>query len=86
MRVSGGTRPPRPAGWRPGGAGGRRGLRAADPSPRGRGMLSADPYVVLGVPRGVSSFELKRAYHNLSRKYHPDKDRTVQTHTDSFCA
>ena len=31
-----------------------------------------DPYQVLGVSRGASDEEVKKAYRNLSRKYHPD--------------
>ena len=31
-----------------------------------------DPYQVLGVSRDVSDDEIKKAYRNLSRKYHPD--------------
>ena len=31
-----------------------------------------DPYQVLGVTRGASDDEIKKAYRTLSRKYHPD--------------
>lgn len=34
--------------------------------------MMLDPYQVLGIPRGASDEEIKKAYRTLSRKYHPD--------------
>ena len=34
--------------------------------------MMRDPYSVLGITRGATDKEIKKAYRNLSRKYHPD--------------
>jgi hypothetical protein len=54
------------------------GARGADQENQQRaqtepGFSRSDPYDVLGVPRGASQDEIRRAYRKLVVKYHPDK-------------
>ena len=37
-------------------------------------MAARDYYAVLGVPRDAGDGDLKKAYRNLARTYHPDKN------------
>ena len=37
-----------------------------------------DPYSVLGISRGATDDEIKKAYRALSRKYHPDANINIQ--------
>ena len=33
-----------------------------------------DPYKVLEIDKNASDTEIKKAYHKLARKYHPDRN------------
>ena len=39
---------------------------------KGNKIMMNDPYSVLGITRGATDREIKKAYREMSRKYHPD--------------
>ena len=63
----------------------RSGLSSGTESPIAaeRLLLKMELYVILGLTRGASVNEIKRAYRRLARKYHPDinpGDRAAEEH------
>jgi len=47
-------------------------------------MAKRDYYEILGVPRGASTEEIKKAYRRLARKYHPDTAGNDPQTTERF--
>jgi DnaJ-class molecular chaperone len=41
-----------------------------------------DPYSVLGIKLNADSSEIKKAYYNLAKKYHPDRNRHIPDYSD----
>ena len=41
-------------------------------------LSSASPYTILNMPTNASADKIKKAYHDLAREYHPDKNGNQQ--------